>query len=41
MIESYLRELDRQLRAGKLGSPTTAKRFRRRLLAILKADGYR
>jgi hypothetical protein len=36
-----LRELDRQIRNGKLGSAATAKRFRRHLLATLKADGYR
>jgi hypothetical protein len=36
-----VRELDRQIRSGRLGSPTTAKRLRRRLLAVLRADGYR
>jgi hypothetical protein len=36
-----LKELDRQIRAGKLGAPRTATRIRRHLLATLKADGYR
>ena len=36
-----LREFDRQVKRGVLGSPKHAKRFRRRMLATLHRFGYR
>ena len=36
-----LREFDRQVKRGVLGSPKAAKRFRRRMLTILHRYGYR
>jgi hypothetical protein len=36
-----LRELDKQIKRGKLGSPARAKRYRRQLLSELKRFGYR
>ena len=36
-----LRELDRQIKRGRLGSPAAAKRYRRALLIRLKELGYR